>query len=104
MRTLIQRVIVTIVSTILLAAAGALSGYLVGHEFALRHAETQLDHYANRVLLENVTSTAESRAVLATMNTSSYDLCSDEEIEYFRQIIFQAKYLEGRRPHAWRND
>ncbi|MGC1424253.1 MAG: EAL domain-containing protein [Terracidiphilus sp.] len=95
MRTLIQRVIVTIVSTILLAAAGALSGYLVGHEFALRHAETQLDQYANRVLLENVTSTAESRAVLATMNTSSYDLCSDEEIEYFRQIIFQAKYLKA---------
>jgi len=95
MRTLVQRVIVTIVSTILLAAAGGLSGYLLGHTFAVRHAEAQLDHYANRLLLEDVTSSAESRAILATMNTSSYDLCSEAEIEYFRQLIFQSKYLKA---------
>ena len=95
MRTLVQRVIVTLVSAILLAAAGALSGYLLGHAFALRHAEAQLDQYANRVLLESVTSTAESRATLATMNASSYDVCSDAEIEYFRQLIFQSQYLKA---------
>jgi len=95
MRTLVQRVVVTIVSTILLAALGASGGYLLGHTFALRHAEAQLDHYANRILLEGVTSTAESRAILATMNTSPYDLCSETEIEYFRQLIFQSQFMKA---------
>ncbi|WP_348264218.1 EAL domain-containing protein [Telmatobacter sp. DSM 110680] len=95
MRTLVQRVVVTILSTMFLAAAGALGGYLLGRAFALQQAEARLDHYANRILLESVTSSAESRAVLATMNTSSYDFCSDTEIEYFRQLIFQSQFLKA---------
>ena len=95
MRTLVQRVIVTVVSTIILAAAGALGGYLLGHEFALRQVEDRLDHYANRILLESVISTAESRATLATMNSSPYSFCSDTEIEYFRQLIFQSQFLKA---------
>ncbi len=95
MRTIIQRVVVTIVSTTFLAALGALGGYLLGHTFALRHAEAQLDHYANRILLEDVTSSAEARAILATMNTSPYGLCSDSEIEYFRELIFQSHSLKA---------
>ena len=83
------------VSTIFLAAAGALGGYLLGHTFALRQAEARLDQFANRILLESVTSTAESRAILATMNTSPYDFCSDAEIEYFRQLIFQSQFLKA---------
>ncbi len=95
MRTLIQRVIVTFVSTIFLAAAGALCGYLLGHALALRQVEARLDHFANRILLESVTSSAESRAILATMNTSPYAFCSDTEIEYFRQLIFQSQFLKA---------
>src|SRR5258708_3003814 len=95
MRTLVQRVVVTIVSTILLAALGGLGGFLLGHTFALRHADAQLNQYANRILLESVTSSAESRAVLATMNSSPYNLCSDSEIEYFRQLIFQSQFLKA---------
>ncbi len=95
MRTFFQRVIVTFVSTMFLAGAGALGGYLLGHTFALRQAEARLDRFANRILLESVTSTAESRAVLATMNTSPYALCSDTELEYFRQLIFQSQFLKA---------
>ena len=75
--------------------AGALGGYLLGHTFALRQAEARLDRFANRILLESVTSSAESRAVLATMNTSPYALCSDTELEYFRQLIFQSQFLKA---------
>src|SRR5215467_12868618 len=95
MRTLYQRVLVTLVSAVVLAAAGALCGYLVGHAFALRQAEYRLDQYANRVLMETVTSTAESRAMLATLNSSPYAFCSDAEIEYFRQLIFQSQFLKA---------
>jgi sensor c-di-GMP phosphodiesterase-like protein len=95
MRTLVQRVVVTIVSTILLAALGGLSGILLGHSFALNQVKDRLDHYANRLLLESVTSTAESRAILATMNTSAYASCSEAEIEYFRQLIFQSQFLKA---------
>ena len=95
MRTFVQRVIVTLVSTIFLAGAGALGGYLLGHTFALRQAEARLDQFANRILLESVTATAESRAILATMNASPYVFCSDPEIEYFRQLIFQSRFLKA---------
>lgn len=95
MRTQVQRVVITIVSAIFLAAAGALGGYILGRAFALRQAAARLDHYANSILLEGVTSSAESRAILASMNTSSYGLCSDSEIEYFRQLIFQSQFLKA---------
>ncbi|HEY1580158.1 MAG TPA: EAL domain-containing protein [Terracidiphilus sp.] len=95
MRTLFQRVLVTLVSTIILAAAGALGGYLLGHAFALRQAEARLQHYADRILMETVTSQSDSRATLATMNTSPYQFCSDAEIEYFRQLIFQSQFLKA---------
>jgi sensor c-di-GMP phosphodiesterase-like protein len=95
MRTLYQRVLVTLLSTIVLAATGGLGGYLLGHAYALRQAESRLDQYANRILLETVDSTSESRAMLATMNDSPYPLCSDAEIEYFRQLIFQSQFLKA---------
>ncbi len=95
MRTLVQRVVVTILSTIFLAAAGALGGYILGRAFALRQAGARLDFDANRILLEGVTSSSESHAILATMNTSPYGFCSDPEIEYFRQLIFQSQFLKA---------
>ncbi len=95
MRTLVQRVVVTLVSTLFLAAAGGLAGYMLGHAVVLRQAEARLDTYANRILLEGITSSAESRAILATMNSSPYAFCSDAEIEYFRQLIFQSQFLKA---------
>lgn len=95
MRTLYQRVFVTFVSTVVLATLGALGGFLLGRTYALRQAELRLDHYANRILLETVASTSESRAMLATMNGSPYARCSDAEIEYFRQLIFQSQFLKA---------
>ena len=95
MRTVFQRVLVTFVSTIFLATLGALGGYILGHQYSIQKAESRLDHYANRVLLETITSTAESRALLATMNASPYPFCSDAEIEYFRQLTFQAQFLKA---------
>jgi sensor c-di-GMP phosphodiesterase-like protein len=95
MRTLFQRVLVTLLSTALLAAVGALGGYVLGRAFSLKQAKGRLDQYANQILLESVTSTAESRATLATMNASPYAFCSDAEVEYFRQLIYQSQFLKA---------
>lgn len=95
MRTLFQRVLVTLLSTIVLATAGALTGFLLGHSYALHQAETRLDNYAKRILQETVASTSESRAMLATMNGSPYLRCSEAEVEYFRQLIFQSQFLKA---------
>jgi sensor c-di-GMP phosphodiesterase-like protein len=95
MRTLYQRVLVTLASTALLAAVGVLGGFLFGHAYALRQAELRLDQYADRILLETEASTYESRAMLATMNGSPYSWCSEAETEYFRQLIFQSQFLKA---------
>ena len=95
MRTLFQRTVVTVLSMVFVAAVGTLGGYLLGRAIVLRQAESRLDQYANRILNEGATSTAESRAVLAKMNTSQFPLCSDAEIGYFRKLIFESQYLKA---------
>src|SRR6266568_395707 len=95
MCTFIQRTVVKVISTFLLAAVGTVGGYLLGRAIAVRQAELRLDQYANKILTEGATSTAESRAVLAKMNTSQLPLCSDAEIGYFRQLIFESQYLKA---------
>jgi sensor c-di-GMP phosphodiesterase-like protein len=95
MRTVFQRVLVIVLSMLALAASGLVGGYLLGRSVSLGQAEARLDGYANRILLESVTSTAESRSMLATMNASPYRFCSDAEIEYFRQLIYQSQFLKA---------
>ena len=95
MRTLFQRVLFTLVSTVVLATMGALSGYVLGHAYALRQSESHLDQFADRILIETIASTSESHSLLATMNGSPYSFCSDAEIEYFRQLIFQSQFLKA---------
>src|SRR6266568_395423 len=95
MRTLFQRTVVTVIPTVVLAAVGILGGYLLGRAVVMRQAESKLDQYANRILNEAGASSAESRAVLARMNTSPYPSCSDDEIAFFRKMIFASQYLKA---------
>jgi sensor c-di-GMP phosphodiesterase-like protein len=95
MRTLVQRTVITVISTVVLAALGTLGGYLLGRAVAMKQAESKLDQYANRILNEAGASSAESRAVLARMNTSPYSSCSDDEIAFFRKMIFASQYLKA---------
>lgn len=95
MRTLFQRSVVTLMSIVVLAGLGTFGGYLLGRVVVLRQAQSRLDQYANRILTESSASSAESRAVLARMNTSPYPLCSDEETAFFRKMIFESQYLKA---------
>ena len=95
MRTFLQRTVVTLASAVVLAVLGLVGGYLLGRAIALRQAEFRLDQFANRILTEAATSTAESRTVLAKMNASPYPFCSEAEIGYFRQLIFSSQFLKA---------
>jgi len=93
MRTAQHRVLISLAATIIAAACGMLVGYLAGRAIALNLAKDQLEEYATRIMNEGEASSAESRAVLAKMNSSSYPRCSKAEQNYFRKLIFQSEYL-----------
>jgi sensor c-di-GMP phosphodiesterase-like protein len=93
MRTAQYRVLISLAATIFAAACGMLAGYLVDRAITLNLAKDQLKEYAMRIMNEGEASSAESRAVLARMNSSPYPPCSKAEQLYVRKLIFQSEYL-----------
>jgi len=89
-----KRVPIFIVATLVAAACGTLAGYMLARALVLWHVENKLDRYAMRIRSEAETSAAESRALLVTLNASSYPYCSDAEIAWIRELIFQSEYLK----------
>jgi sensor c-di-GMP phosphodiesterase-like protein len=53
----------------------------------------RLKLYCDRVMHEGEITAAESRSVLAEINASPYQFCSDQEIAWMRMRIFQSEYL-----------
>jgi sensor c-di-GMP phosphodiesterase-like protein len=94
MRTLKQRVLITLMATMFAAACGMLAGYVLGCDLMIRLAENKLKQSATRTIGEADAASSESRSVLAKMNASDYPFCSDAEVAYFRNLIFQADYLK----------
>ena len=94
MRAIQQRVRIALGATVIGTIAGALGGYLLGRATTLSQTEARLVQYSNRMLNEGDAGTAESRKVLAEMNASPYAFCSDDEVAYFRGLVFRAEYLK----------
>lgn len=91
--TVKQRAAITLAATAIAAAIGGGAGYLMGRALALRLAETKLTLDATQAAAQGDAFSDESRALLAKLNASPYAFCSDEEITYFRKLVFGAKYL-----------
>jgi sensor c-di-GMP phosphodiesterase-like protein len=94
MRTLKQRVLISLATTVFAGACGILGGYLVGRAVALNVAEGTLNALAARTMKEAEAASAESRTLLATLNASPLPFCSDAEIAYFRELIYRSEYLK----------
>ncbi len=94
MRTFKQRVFVTLAATLLAGACGTLVGYLIGCAVAVRMAESSLKTYATQTIKVADASSAESRRLLKTMNTSQFPACSDAEVAWFRSLIYQSENLK----------
>ena len=98
-----QRVFIMVLATTLGAGCGALGGFVFGRMLTLHHAQTRLKPYCDRVMQEGEIAAAESRSVLAEINASPYEFCSDQEIAWLRMRIFQSEFLrEGGRIRAGR--
>jgi sensor c-di-GMP phosphodiesterase-like protein len=89
-----QRVLVTLIATAVGAGCGTLAGYLLGRVITLKRVEVSLEQYAARTMTEADGSSREARVVLATMNASPHPYCSDAEIAWFHDLLFQSEYLK----------
>jgi sensor c-di-GMP phosphodiesterase-like protein len=91
------------------ALAGTLGGLLAGHiavrVLALRQAQIALDQKVDRILVQEEAGAAESREVLAEMNRTPGALCSPEDREFLRMLLYRARYLkDGGRMEGGRLD
>jgi len=89
-----HRILVARVATISMAAGGMVAGYLLGYVLALQLAENSLSQYSNLISAEEDASSAEARSLLATLKKSPYPFCSDDEIAYFRNMVFRSDFLK----------
>jgi sensor c-di-GMP phosphodiesterase-like protein len=89
-----QRILFTLIATAVGAACGILAGNLLGRQMTLKRAEVQLEQTAERTMTEADASSREAREVLASLNASPYPYCSDAEVAYFQNVLFQSEYLK----------
>jgi sensor c-di-GMP phosphodiesterase-like protein len=81
------------------------AGYLLGYVLALHLTENSLSQYSNLISAEEDASSAEARSLLATLKKSPYPFCSDDEIAYFRDMVFRSDFLkDAGRIHGGRID
>jgi sensor c-di-GMP phosphodiesterase-like protein len=93
-RSLKQRVLIAVASTVLGAVGGLLAGFVSGRAITLRLVEGRLGQFALRVVADADAASTDARAVLAAMRSSPYPFCSDEEIVYLRGQIFLSEYMK----------
>jgi sensor c-di-GMP phosphodiesterase-like protein len=72
---------------------GILLGYAAGRFTILRLTDDLLSRNVDRVARDADRSLAESRAVLSAMNASPYKACEEQELVYFRALLFESKHL-----------
>lgn len=89
-----QRVFITLTVTLAATVAGVLLGDLAGRSAIQHQLTSQLNQDVASVSREADRYLAESRLALAAMNASPYTSCSDEELVYFRALLFESRYLK----------
>lgn len=94
MRTLKQRVLVTLVATIVSAGCGAACGSLLGFYMTLALTEQRLVWHAASATAKAEARVAEAVSALTAARSSTYATCSDRELTYFRALIFEARFIK----------
>ena len=95
MRTFGQRVWVATLATTIGLTGGIYAGYMLGRVLTLQLSQARLEQYAAKIVSEGERATKESRRTLATMNSSSFEPCSQAEVKYFSGLVFQSQYLKA---------
>ncbi len=94
MRFLPQRVWLALGATMVGLICGAIGGYQMGRATVLGQAKARLAQDGNRIMEAGNAATAESRKILKEMNASSFPFCSEDEVAYFRKLVFQSRFLK----------
>jgi sensor c-di-GMP phosphodiesterase-like protein len=93
-RILKQRLAVTLCATISMVACGALAGYLVGRAITLQQAAVRLGFEAERAIGESVVYSRDAHAALDAMNASHSPYCSEEDMEFLRNLLYHSLLLK----------
>jgi sensor c-di-GMP phosphodiesterase-like protein len=94
MRSFKRRVLFTLTIATATTAAGIVGGYLLARAITVKMTELKLEQYATRIMADGEASSAELRTVLAAVSASPHSSCSDAEIGYFRNLIFESEYVK----------
>ena len=94
MRNRGQRFAVTLAAVLIGIAGGASIGYLLGRILTLREAEHRLSANASDAVRQMDAEAAGVRGLLAAMNASPYAACSESELNYFRNLVYQSSFLK----------
>lgn len=89
-----QRILNTLIVTIVLASLGLLAGDYIASRITERVTQLDLDHYATRLMTGAETSSDLLRTELNAIDASPASGCSEAEIVYLRSLIFESDVLK----------
>jgi sensor c-di-GMP phosphodiesterase-like protein len=89
-----ERVLVARAAVMMASALGLAAGYLLGCLAAIPLAEDVLDQSAKLIAVQEDASAEEAHSLLNVLKDSPYPICSDAEIDYFRELVFRSQYLK----------
>ena len=94
MKTIKQRIAVTLVSTLLGMALGVGFGFLIGKSITLRQGEGKLSQDANAVTRQSEAFAKDSRSAMKAIAASTFPLCSDADLHFLRDVVLQSLFLK----------
>ena len=89
-----HRALVALTAALVAGSAGVLTAYLLGRVATVTLAERRLATAVTEAAKQADRSMAESQDVVAAMHASPYPPCSDEELTYFRALLFESRHLK----------
>jgi sensor c-di-GMP phosphodiesterase-like protein len=76
------------------ATLGAIAGFWLGCVLAIPLAQIHLQRYLDQVATQDAASVQEAHDLLAVLRNSAKAPCSDAELAYFREAVFQSEYVK----------
>ena len=93
-RDLRDRILFALITTLAGAVCGAVLGCLLGCAIVLKIEQTRFDQVSERMLANGAATSGELDRVFRAMYSSPFAACSEEEIYFFRQILYRTNYLK----------
>jgi sensor c-di-GMP phosphodiesterase-like protein len=82
-----------LVGTLIAAAIGAEAGYFLARAIVLDRVEIGADQFVRRIEELNKSSSMQGQKALTALKSSPYPFCSDAEIGWMREMVYQSDFL-----------